>query len=245
MNLNLIAMKWKKCFWIIFLFALIGTSFLTSCDPTENTTDSNTDQNNTGTVTDLDGNIYSTITIGNQIWLASNLKTTKFKDGTTIPLITGNTAWINLISPGYCWYNNDATTYKSTYGALYNWYSVNSGRLCPTGWHVPSVGEWTTLSTYLGGDNVAGGKLKETGTNHWTTPNTGATNTSGFTAVPGGVRSWVGQFDLIGSYGNYWTSTEVSNTGDANHKSMSNIMSILGSNAGKKSDGYSVRCLKD
>ena len=133
-------MKWKKCFWIIFLFALIGTSFLTSCDPTENTTDSNTDPNNTGTVTDLDGNIYSTITIGNQIWLASNLKTTKFKDGTTIPLITGNTAWINLISPGYCWYNNDATTYKSTYGALYNWYSVNSGRLCPTGWHVPSVG---------------------------------------------------------------------------------------------------------
>ena len=116
--------------------------------------------------------------------MAENLKTTKYRDGTSIPLVTENTAWLNLTTPGYCWYNNDAAHYKSTYGALYNWYVLNAGsngwkNVCPTGWHVPTDAEWTTLTTYLGGESIAGGKLKETGTSHWLSPNTVATNETG------------------------------------------------------------------
>ena len=122
-------------------------------------------------VQDIDGNNYLTVTIGTQIWMAENLRTTKYNDGTAIPLVTDNTTWANLTTPAYCWYNNDAKTNGSTYGALYNWYSVNTKKLCPTGWHVPNDTEWTTLTTYLGGTAVAGGKLKETGTAHWYSPN--------------------------------------------------------------------------
>jgi uncharacterized protein (TIGR02145 family) len=140
----------------------------------------------TNTVTDIDGNIYHTVTIGTQVWMVENLKTTKYRNGDPIPNVTGN-AWAALTTGAYCWYNNDAATYKATYGALYNWYAVADSRnIAPTGWHVPTDAEWTTLTTFLGGESVAGGKLKETGTNHWTSPNTGATNETGFTALPGG-----------------------------------------------------------
>src|SRR5664279_5386678 len=128
------------------------------------------------TLQDIDGNVYKNVTIVKQILMAENLKTTKFNDGTSIPLVRENSAWKDMNSPSFCWYNNDATTNKNNYGALYNWYTVNTNKLCPSGWHVPSDAEWTTLRTYLGGDSVAGGKLKETGTTHWKSPNTGATN---------------------------------------------------------------------
>jgi uncharacterized protein (TIGR02145 family) len=145
-------------------------------------------------VTDGDGNVYNTVTIGTQIWMKGNLKTMKFNYGTSIPNVTDNTTWAGLTSAAYCWYNNDAATYKTTYGALYNWYAVdvasNDGKnVCPAGWHIPSDAEWTTLTDYLGGASVAGSKLKETGTTHWLSPNTGATNESGFTALPGGGHS--------------------------------------------------------
>jgi len=130
-----------------------------------------------GEVSDIDGNYYKTIQIGSQIWMAENLKTTRYNDGSNIPLVTDNTAWSNLTTPGYCWYNNDAATYKNVYGALYNWYAVNTGKLCPSGWHVPSEYEWTLLVNYLGGVYAAGGKLKETGTTHWYSPNAGACTT--------------------------------------------------------------------
>ena len=158
------------------------------------------------TVTDIDGNIYQTVPIGNQVWLVENFKSTKYNNGTSIPLVTGNAEWINLSTPGYCCYDNDIA-HSETYGALYNWYAVQTGKLCPTGWHVPSDKEWTALTDFLGGENIAGGILKESGTSHWDSPNTGATNESGFTALPGGFRGAQGVWYNIGYWGQYWTST--------------------------------------
>jgi uncharacterized protein (TIGR02145 family) len=203
-----------------------------------------------GQISDIDGNVYNTVTIGTQVWMSENLKTTKYNDGTTaIPNITDNTAWEALTTGAFSWYNNDATTYKATYGALYNWYAIdissNGGKnVCPTGWRLPTDGEWTTLTTYLGGESVAGGKLKETGTTHWTTPNDGATNESGFTALPGGYRYYSGSYSTIGNYGYWWSSTETS-PAYAWYRSMSfNTTDVLRSSHSKQ-NGFSVRCLRD
>jgi len=196
---------------------------------------------------DQDGNFFSTVTIGTQVWMAENLKTTKYNDNTNIPLVTDGTTWKTLITPGYCWYNNDATTYKSTYGALYNWYAVNTAKLCPTGWHVPSEAEWTTLTDYLGGQNLAGFKLKETGTTHWEAPNTGATNETGFTALPGGYRSSSidnnGAFYYILTNGFWWSSKEFP-TSNAWNRYVSSYDSYFYSGDRAKQYGISVRCVK-
>lgn len=157
-------------------------------------------------VLDTDGNIYHTVVIGNQVWIVENLKTTRYNDGTSIPLVTGNTEWINLTTPGYCWYDNDITN-KETYGAFYNWYAVQTNKICPAGWHVPSDSEWTALTDFLGGESTAGGKLKEAGTMHWDSPNTGATDESGLTLLPGGFRGAQGVCYHIGYWGQFWTST--------------------------------------
>jgi uncharacterized protein (TIGR02145 family) len=158
-------------------------------------------------ITDADGNYYNIVTIGTQTWMAENLETTKYNDGNNIPNISDNVAWSNLTTPGYCWYNNDDSTYKNLYGALYNWYTVNRGKLCPIGWHVPTDAEWTTLTTYLGGESVAGGRLKETGTMHWVSPNVGAINETGFTALPGSCRDFdehlVSRFNISIGYNGY------------------------------------------
>ena len=206
-------------------------------------------------VKDVEGNLYKAVKIGNQVWMSENLKTTKYNDGTTIPNVTDNTAWAALPTGAYSWYNNDATTYKATYGALYNWYAVdnnpstkaasNGGKnVCPTGWHVPSDAEWTTLTTFLGGEAVAGGKLKETGTTHWTAPNTGATNETGFTALPGGSRGGYGTYGSIGNYGNWWSSTESSAT-YAWGRYMGYDDAGVGRGGGSKQYGFSVRCVRD
>ena len=200
-----------------------------------------------GTVTDVDGNTYSTVTIGTQVWMVENLKVTKFNDNTAIPLVTDRYVWSFLWTPGYCWYNNDAETNKNTYGALYNWFAVNTGKLCPTGWHVPSDTEWTILTNYLGGESVAGGKLKETGTSHWISPNTGATNSSGFTALPGGDRTITISFSSIGQTGSWWSSTEIENSSLSAYVW---IMYSSSSNAKRNtnyfsSEGLSARCVKD
>jgi uncharacterized protein (TIGR02145 family) len=194
-----------------------------------------------GTVSDNDNNVYKTKQIGTQVWMAENLKATKYNDGTAIPLVTDNTDWTNLSTPGFCWYNN-ADTNKDTYGALYNWYTVNTGKLCPTGWHMPSDAEWTTLTTWLGGESISGGKLKETGTSHWLSPNTGATNTSGFTAIPGGYRG--GAFGDIDSYGTWWSSTEYS-TIYPWERDMFCSSNDVGRFYDVKQTGRSVRCLKN
>jgi uncharacterized protein (TIGR02145 family) len=196
------------------------------------------------TITDIDGNVYHTIAIGTQVWMVENLRTTRYNDGTAIPLVTDSTAWSNLSTPGYCWYNNDAATYKSTYGALYNWYTVNTGKLAPAGWHVPSDAEWSTLTTYLGGESVAGGKLKEAGTTHWTTPNTGATNETGFSALPGGFRYYVSTFDLIGDNG-YWWSATASDATNSWNRFMFNDNADVSRYDFNNTGGFSVRCVRD
>ena len=202
----------------------------------------------TGTFTDIDNNSYKFVTIGTQVWMAENLKTTKYKDGTAIPLVIDT--WHLISTPAYCWYNNDATTNKSTYGALYNWYTINTGNLCPTGWHLPSEAEWTTLTTYLGGEIVAGGKLKETGTSHWMIPNTEATNETGFAAVPSGYRSYFdGNFDTMRYCANWWSSPEDPGTIDFRWhevESLSGTLKSLTQRYGPmRKYGFSVRCLRD
>ena len=201
--------------------------------------------------TDPDGNSYSAIGIGFQIWMKENLKTTKYSDGTAIPNVTVNATWAGLTSAAYCWYNNDAAIYKATYGALYNWYAVdaasNGGKnLCPTGWRVPNNDEWTTLTNYLGGESIAGGKLKETGTTHWASPNTGATNESGFTALPGGTRLMTdGSFNSISGSGLWWSSALVSGYFLAYYRGLIYNDYLIYNNSLNPRSGMSVRCLQN
>jgi len=195
------------------------------------------------TVTDIDANVYDTVHIGTQIWLKQNLKVTHYRNGDSIPNITDQTQWDNLLTPAYCWYNNDELTYKNVYGALYNWYTINTGNLCPNGWHVPTNAEFATLIGYLGGSGIAGGKLKEMGTVHWSSPNTGATNQSGFTALGGGFRP-IGGFWSIGSWGYWWTSTEYDST-NARVCELSSSNSNVDIFGYTKKAGGSVRCIKD
>jgi uncharacterized protein (TIGR02145 family) len=161
----------------------------------------------TNAISDYEGNLYNIVAIGNQIWTVENLKSTKFNDGTEIPLNTDNKTFASLPAAICSWYNNDAENNKSTYGALYNWYSVNSGKLCPAGWHVPSRAEWETLITYAGN----GGMLKEPGTLNWNNPNLGATDKFGFTALPGGIFS--DRFCDMKDDGQWWSSTEYTDLG--------------------------------
>jgi uncharacterized protein (TIGR02145 family) len=152
----------------------------------------------TVTVTDIDGNIYNTVQIGNQVWMSENLKTTRYRNGGQIPNVTDNTAWGNLSTGAWSYYNNDVSN-DPIYGKLYNWYTTLGDTLCPTGWGVPTDAEWTTLTTYLGGSDVAGSKMKTIGNGYWNDPNTGAINSSGFSVLPGGYRSNVGSFNGIRS----------------------------------------------
>jgi uncharacterized protein (TIGR02145 family) len=203
-----------------------------------------------GTLTDVDNNTYKTIRIGTQIWMAENLKTAKYNDGSSIPLVIDNSAWANLITSGYCWFDNDEATYRNVYGALYNWYTVKTGKLCPTGWHVPVQGEWMTLAAYI---NDYGGKLKEVGIVHWDSPNMGATNESGFTALPSGFRSYDGVYYSIRQAGFWWSATEC--TGcyafpewifiDAFDLSLGAGSSGYGNQHDNMLYGYSIRCIKN
>ena len=204
---------------------------------------------------DIDGNVYDTVIIGTQIWMKQNLRTSKYRNGSAIPLVSDSLAWMNLSSNScltctdigaYCWYNNDSANLNSLYGKLYNGYVVIDSRgVCPTGFHVPSDNEWTILENYLGGTATAGGALKEVGTLHWLSPNTGATNLSRFTALPGGYRG-IGSFNLSFGYaGFWWTSTY---NGAHQFRSISyNVTSTLNwmSNGGNSLNGYSIRCVKD
>jgi len=196
------------------------------------------------TVEDIEGNVYNTVKIANQTWMLMNLKTTRFNDGTPIPLVTDSTAWASLSSPAYCWYDNEISSFKPSYGALYNGYAVSTGKVCPSGWHVPTDSEWTILTTYLGGEEIAGGKLKESGTDFWVNPNTGANNGSGFTAIPGGLRYHNGIFHDFGFSGYWWSSTEYSES-RAYFRYMDYEYSNVFRFNNLKKIGFSVRCLKD
>jgi len=198
-----------------------------------------------GVVKDIDGNTYKTKKIGTQVWMAENLKVTHYRNGQPVPKVTDNAAWSNLTIGARCYYYNDSAAYADMYGGLYNWFTVvDSRNLCPTGWHLPSDSEWTILTNYLGGASVAGGKLKESDTTHWDIPNVGATNQSGFTALPGGARQEGGAFYPNGNHGYWWSSTEPS-TGHIWNRNLSyNSSSVYSSYFGRKY-GASVRCVRN
>jgi len=198
-------------------------------------------------------NTIPSVTIGNQIWSNTNLDVTTYRDGTSIPQVTDPTAWANLTTGAWCYYTN-ITNIGTTYGRLYNWYAVagihdndpNTPNkiLAPTGWHIATDAEWSTLTTYLGGENVAGGKMKSTGTTLWQTPNTAATNLSGFNGFPGGVRQFNGAFGYINANGYWWSSSELNST-DAWNRNLNYNSEMSFRNYVSKKEGFSVRCVRD
>ncbi len=213
------------------------------------------DSNNnpSGSITDLDGNVYTSVMIGTQEWMVENLRTTRLSDGTPISLVAEGVAWGALTTPGYCWYDNNEAGNKAAYGALYNWKAAVNA--CPAGWHLPSDEEWKTLERNLGMDNtdanatgwrysgLVGGQLKESGLSHWTL-SAGATNTSGFTALPGGDRdSDVGFVDL-GNYGFFWSSS-ADGSSRAWYRRLNNDNGGVHRSSSRQPTGYSVRCLKN
>lgn len=209
-------------------------------------------------VKDVEGNVYKTIVLGDQEWMASNLKTSKYNDGTTIPNEIDDIEWEYIETPAWCYYNNDSKN-NNTYGKLYNWYALSpetngDKNVCPSGWHVPTTSEWNDLVEYLGGNmsETVGGDLKESGTKHWKSPNTNATNASLFTALPAGYRQGtadqgganLGQFLEIGNYGSWWSATE-SNAEWSDDFSISYDNGYANVVSHTKDFGFSVRCLKD
>ncbi len=209
------------------------------------------------TVTDINGNIYNTVLIGYQCWMKENLKARNYRNGTIIPNITDGQTWINQSTGARCWHNNDSATYAATYGALYNWYAVvDANGLCPTGWHVPTDQEWQALEMSLGmGASVTltgwrgtdeGGKMKETGTTHWNSPNIGATNSSGFTALPGGCRDSNLNANYVNmGYNGYWWSTTAYSSPWAWYRCLSSGSSMVNRNYHGKNYGSPVRCVMD
>lgn len=197
-----------------------------------------------GTLSDVDDNLYKTIVIGTQTWMAENLKTTKYNDGTPIPNVTADSIWDKLTSPAYCWLFYDESSFRDMYGAIYNFYTVTTGKLCPTGWHVSTLADWDTLANYLGGTDYqggisdVGGKMKETGTAHWISPNSEATNSSGFTGLPGGCN----YFPRYGAgrQGRWWCSGPYCPSKRLHYDS-----NILDGASCNPQCGYSVRCVKD
>src|SRR4030042_1738851 len=198
-----------------------------------------------GSMTDQEGNNYRTVKIGEQTWMAENLRTIHYRDGSEIPNVTEPVAWAGLTAGGYCYYDND-TLNRSTYGALYNWFAVVDQRqICPAGWHVPTDAEWSILENILGGSGYAGMKMKEIGQVHWANPNLGATNESGFTALPGGSRYWSFQNDFFNMeyYGVFWTSSELNvDSQSAWYRYLYSNGVDVARNTWWKMTGFSVRC---
>lgn len=234
---------------ILLLSIFILSSIYLNCDKK-----SSTGPGSINSVTDIDGNVYQTVTIGNQTWMAENLKVTHYRNGDAIFYMTNRTSWGNLTTGAYCYYNY-SPTHAATYGLLYNWYAVIDSRdIAPEGWHVPTDEDWKELEMFLGmsqseadesGDRGTdeGGQLKETGTSHWSTPNMGATNESGFTALPGGYIS-IDNFYELGDYGYFWSSSE-GGSNSAWFRVLSYISSVINRSDYDRGDGFSVRCVKD
>lgn len=233
-------MKTKTILLLLILFTSI---MFTNCSEE----DSNGAQNSTSTVTDIDGNVYHTIKIGNQTWMVENLRTTHYNDGTEIPNVLYQEDWSSLSTGAYCNYDN-AKSYASVYGRLYNWYSVNTGKLAPEGWRVPTDDDFTELVLYCGGSDVAASKLRETGTEHWENDAEGITNESGFSARGAGYRRGetpfgAGIFDLIKVRTYFWTTTEFESV--YSWYFVSSRIDIFRGEETDKKQGYSVRCIKD
>ncbi|MDP1994282.1 MAG: fibrobacter succinogenes major paralogous domain-containing protein, partial [Ignavibacteria bacterium] len=200
----------------------------------------------TTVVTDYDGNTYKTVKIGDQVWMAENLRTTKYNDGVEIPNIVNDNSWGKLKTPGYCWGNYNMTN-RNLFGIWYNWYVVNTKKLAPTGWHIPTAAEWKTLQTYLGGESVAGGKMKVKGTAYWFSPNIGATNESGFSAYPVGYRNYDGvDFNMPGDLASFWASDEFDASDAIGTRLTADREDFRVFDFGvSKTYGYLIRCVKD
>jgi len=194
-------------------------------------------------IKDGDGNVYTEVVIGGQTWLKENLKTTKYNDGTPIVNQSANAAWASSTSGAYCWYDNSESN-KNTYGALYNFHAVTSGKICPKGWHVPFATEWTNLVNANGKEATAGANLKETGTYHWNVGD-GATNETGFTALPNGERKSDGSFIAIRSKATFWTRDNGFAQEDAVFYYLEAEMNSCRKAEEKKECGFAIRCIKD
>ena len=216
-------------------------------------------------IKDIDSNTYKVVKIGYQVWMAENLKTTRLNDGTRIPFVPGDKQWLGQKTPALCWYDygpfvNDSARYVSTYGFLYNWYAVNTGKLCPVGWHVPSDSEWEDLEEFLG-MYTAGLKMKESGTFHWNSTTAEVTNESGFTAIPGGLRGLdrnnpvAAPFYMAGELTTWWSSSQVNNEVSTSfciyapivsgRSSETNHLKLRRFDTNPKINGKSIRCLKN
>lgn len=202
-----------------------------------------------GTVEDIEGNSYRTIKIGKQTWMAENLRVKTFNDGEPIPLVTDGPEWYNLKTAAYCWYNNDSAAYSNPYGVLYNFHAISAGKICPAGWRVPTQRDFKTLISIIDQDanftlheasTMAGGMLKAKEAGAWAKSNTSATNESGFSALPGGCRSWAGHFSMQGTFGYYGSSTD--NT-SLTLRSATGSAFLRSGIAGYV--GISVRCIKE
>lgn len=240
----------KNMFFILIFF------FIILCISCSDESTSPGENSNPDSLTDVDGNVYQTVKIGDQVWMVENLKVTHYRNGEAIPNVTDDREWSHLTSGAYCAYSNDSTNIE-TYGLLYNWYAVSSTNIItPEGWHVPTDEEWKELEMHLGmGQSEVdtifwrgtdeGGKLKETGTTHWNNPNTGATDESGFTALPGGYRlNYNGAFTNIGNDGYWWSATWYS-TVSAWYRTLSYGNSDIYRSSNHKKCGFSVRCIMD
>lgn len=237
---NIRTMK-KLIYSIIMMILFLG------CSKSDTTNDPVTET--PGTIKDIDGNVYTSVKIGTQTWMKENLKVTHYRNGDAIPNIADATEWVHLNTGAFCFYNNDLTN-KSIYGSLYNGIAVMDGRyLAPKGWHVSSDTEWTTLIAYLGGEDIAGNKLREVGISHWVSPNQSATNESGFTALPGGYRDGQiqmigqGEFSGLGEVGYLWTSTKASDTRNWYRAIFAGP--LTSKDNCPKQTGFPVRCIKD
>jgi len=219
---------------------------------------------NADTVTDIDGNVYHTVKIGNQVWTLENLRTTRFNDGTPIPLVTDKDKWFMVMAPAYCWYENDFKN-KDKYGALYNWFAVDTKKLVPKGWHIPSEAEWTILENYLiaNGYNWDGSTTKNriakslAANEDWIPPaystdtigtpcnDLSKNNRSGFSAFPSGSRSYNGKFMGGGRYAFWWSATAVDEMNAHNRWLLSYLTGLIFEQEGDKGSGFSIRLLKD
>lgn len=228
-------------YWLILI-----AIYLTDCETEPHQIEPDTDYTGQiGTLIDIDNNIYQTIGIGTQIWMAENLATERLNDGAAIPLITNDSIWARYKESAYCIYNNDSINLKRSLGLLYNYYTVNTGLLCPVGWHVPSWAEWDILAKFAGGRDKAGGKLKKMQNSLWEGPNYGFTDNFGFNALPGGRRRYPrGEFLDIGIAG-YWWTTNLVDFLQADARVIQNSSTSLHGVTSTKHDGINVRCLKD
>ena len=223
--------KWLKLpafFSCIILFMLSG------CEKGDDTPDP---------VTDIEGNIYETVMIGNQVWMAENLRTTRLNDGSEIELITKKQEWYNNSGPAFSWYNNDSSLFKVPYGALYNGYVAASDKICPVGWKLPDKEDWKSLIQTLGDTVNAGGKLKVEALSQWHYPNMGADNSSNFSALPAGMRYFEGTFSSMSYFTAYWSATEP-DTSSLVFISLSYLNSSASFGSKSKKHGFSIRCIR-